>query len=126
MIAAKGEGDFIQMRAHVSRQGHGQVEAHGDVPPAMILKAVYLLVGLAAALSEEHLAVLKHGRIYWHEAELPALVLNAAQNLPPKQFLRRHHIPEALQNQRFNYHRPIIAEIPGLPYRPPFQVDVSG
>ena len=67
--AAEGQGQLGEVRRHEPREGHGEVEAHGHVAAAVVGEAVDLLVGLPAALAQEHLGELEHGRVDGGKAE---------------------------------------------------------
>ena len=58
--AAEGEGEFVLVQGHVLGQGDGQVEAEGQVG-VPFGEAVDLLLGLTAALGQQHLAGLDEG-----------------------------------------------------------------
>ena len=65
--AAEGEGQLTAVLGHILGQGNGQVKAQGQVGVAL-LKAVDLLLRLAAALGQQHLAGLDDGGIQGGEA----------------------------------------------------------
>ena len=64
---AEGEGQLTAVLGHILGQGNGQVKAQGQVGVAL-LKAVDLLLRLAAALGQQHLAGLDDGGIQGGEA----------------------------------------------------------
>ena len=55
LIAAEGEAQLIVVQRHILGQGHRQVEPQGQVGVALG-EAIDLLLGLAAALGQQHLA----------------------------------------------------------------------
>ena len=67
LIAAEREGQLGIMRRDVFRQRHGQVKAQRKVAVALG-EAVYLLLGLAAALGQKHLGGLYNGSVERGEA----------------------------------------------------------
>jgi hypothetical protein len=100
--ALEGERKLAEMCGHEPGEGHGEVVAHGHVPAAVVGEPVDLLVGLAAALTEQHLRVLQHRRVNGREAvavehhlQLPNQ--GEAHGLPVGQ-----EIPEPLQHLRLD------------------------
>ena len=69
VVAPEGEVELVDVLGHEAGEGHGEVEAEGHVPAALVLEAVDLLVRLPAALAEENLRVFEGGGIDGHEAE---------------------------------------------------------
>ena len=67
LIPAEGEGQLAAVEGHILGQGHRQVKAQGQVGVAL-LEAVDLLLGLAAALGQQHLAGLDDRGIQGGEA----------------------------------------------------------
>ena len=67
LIPAEGEGQLAVVEGHILGQGHRQVKAQGQVGVAL-LEAVDLLLGLAAALGQQHLAGLDDRGIQGGEA----------------------------------------------------------
>ena len=65
--AAEGEGQLVAVLGHILGQGDGQVKAQRQVGVAL-LKAIDLLLRLAAALGQQHLAGLDDGGVQGGEA----------------------------------------------------------
>jgi hypothetical protein len=95
VIAFERKVKLVGVGAHEAGEGNRQIEAHCHVPAAVVFEAVDLLIGLSAALAQQHFGVFKHRRIDGHEAELPAAVLNGPDNAPPEHFFFRENVPEA-------------------------------
>ena len=67
LIAAEGEGEVVVVQGDVLRQRHRQVKAQREISVSL-LEAVDLLLRLAAAFGEQHLAGLDDGGIERGEA----------------------------------------------------------
>ena len=52
VVALERRAQLVDVLGDEARQRHRQVEPHADVAPAVVLKAVELLVGLVAPLAE--------------------------------------------------------------------------
>ena len=78
--APEGEAQLRDMRRHEPGEGNGEVESHRNVPAAVIGEPVDLFVGLTAALAEEHLGELEHGRVDRREPEAREDLLEGAHD----------------------------------------------
>ena len=68
VVALEGQVQLLGMGGHEAGEGHGEVEAQRHIPPAVIEKAVDLLVRLPAAFAEENLGVFEGRRVDRDEA----------------------------------------------------------
>jgi hypothetical protein len=77
-------------------QRHCEVEPHADLPAAVVLEAVELLVGLHAAFAQQDFQVLEGGRIDRAEAVGAKCLPRGIDNLLARQHGFRQIVAEAL------------------------------
>ena len=94
--AAEGEGELVLVEGHVFGQGHRQVKAEGQVG-VPLLEAVDLLLGLAAALGQQHLAGLDGGGVQGGEAVEGVALPEDGHHAVKEHLIRRQQLHEAGQ-----------------------------
>ena len=68
VVALEGCPETSDVLRREASERHGEVEPHGDVPAAIVLEPIRLLVCLGAALAEQDLGVLERRRVDRGEA----------------------------------------------------------
>ena len=68
MIALEGRAQLVDVLRGETGQRHREIEPQPDPPPAVVLEAIELLVGLLAALAGEDFQVLQGRRVDGAEA----------------------------------------------------------
>ena len=102
VIALEGRAEDPDVLGAEPGKGHREIKPQADVPAAMILEAVELLVGFVAPLAGEDLEVFKGRRVDRHEAVGAVDTPGNVENVLAYKRLRRQVVAKALERAGFD------------------------